>query len=343
MIIHKDIIIRLIFSFVLVAITIGVLGPVFINYLKMKLPGHHSEETDIDVLIRRQKERLRAQYGLHGDIVNGDSHKNQEAPNSNLHLPKEINQIYKETHWGGGEFLKEIQNEITKIYSYTIAETKINAFILLCEKRKYLHYLTAEHQTNKDAIKNFLVTLLIFFLITEEIRDEKYFIIGKIAKKLNISPFQLAIAFQIKLLMIIGIKKDIKEERLFSIVIILNQFSDETIKEASEVIAKRESNLWAKSPSQLLEELTLALTYASILRPIPKLKNKKDLITASEILGVTLQQDKDEIKKNYKKIALVQHPDKIVPLKLPKTLEKKAIEKFNQIQEAYELLMNHKN
>ncbi|MDD4974922.1 MAG: DnaJ domain-containing protein [Bacteriovorax sp.] len=356
MLIHKDIIIRVIFSFIFIAITFRVLGPIFFKYLKKKLPGQYTHESDIDAMIRRQKERLRAQYGLQGDVQssqfaryprddydeNSNRRANHRDESQSPPPSKEIEQIYKETKWGGGEFLKEIQHDITKNYSYTLADTKVNAFILLCEKRNYLRFLTPEHRASKTALKNYLVTLLIFFLLIEEIREKKYYILEKIAKKLGISSTELALAFQIKLLMVVSLKKELKEDRIFSEAIVINQYSEETIKEASEVIAKREANLWAKSPSQLFEELTLMLNYASMLTPIPRLKNKKDVDTACEILGINLQKNTEDIKKIYKKIALIKHPDKIVSQKLPKILESKAIERFNQIQEAYEVVIAHK-
>jgi DnaJ-domain-containing protein 1 len=345
MLIHKDIIIRVVFSFIFIAVTFRVLGPIFFNYLKKKLPGQYGQESDIDAMIRRQKERLRAQYGLQGDVQSSQMAKentNHRDESPSRPPTKEIEQIYKETKWGGGEFLKEIQLDITKNYSYTLADTKVNAFILLCEKRNYLRFLTPEHRASKTALKNYLVTLLIFFLLIEEIREKKYYILEKIAKKLGVSASELALAFQIKLLMIVSLKKELKEDRIFTEAIVINQYSEETIKEASESIAKREANLWAKSPSQLFEELTLALNYASMLIPIPKLKNKKDLDTACEVLGINLQQNIEDIKMTYKKIALIKHPDKIVSQKLPKVLENKAIERFNQIQEAYEVVIAHK-
>jgi DnaJ-domain-containing protein 1 len=345
MLIHKDIIIRVVFSFIFIAVTFRVLGPIFFNYLKKKLPGQYGQESDIDAMIRRQKERLRAQYGLQGDVQSSQMAKentNHRDESPSRPPTKEIEQIYKETKWGGGEFLKEIQHDITKNYSYTLADTKVNAFILLCEKRNYLRFLTPEHRASKTALKNYLVTLLIFFLLIEEIREKKYYILEKIAKKLGVSASELALAFQIKLLMIVSLKKELKEDRIFTEAIVINQYSEETIKEASESIAKREANLWAKSPSQLFEELTLALNYASMLIPIPKLKNKKDLDTACEVLGINLQQNIEDIKMTYKKIALIKHPDKIVSQKLPKVLENKAIERFNQIQEAYEVVIAHK-
>ena len=347
MIIHKDIIVRVVFTLVFCAITFQVLGPVFWDFLKKKLPGQFTHENDIDMMIKRQKERLRSQYGLSGDIQTSQLARNTREDNhedsaSKSPPTKEIQEIYKETKWGGGEFLKEIQMEISKNYSYTLADTKVNSFILLCEKRNYLRFLTPDHKASKIALKNYLVTLLIFFLLIDEVREKKFYILDKVAKKLAVSSHELALAFQIKLLMIVSSKNTLKEDRVFNESIVLNQYSEETIKEATEAIAKREANLWAKSPSQLLEELTLALNYASMLSPFPKIKNRKDIETACEILGVSLEQSTEEIKKAYKKIALAKHPDKIVSQHLPKILEKKAIERFNQIQEAYEVLIAHK-
>ncbi|MBC7714757.1 MAG: DnaJ domain-containing protein, partial [Rhizobacter sp.] len=60
------------------------------------------------------------------------------------------------------------------------------------------------------------------------------------------------------------------------------------------------------------------------------------------ILKADEDMETEEIKKLYKKMAMVKHPDKIGQMKLPKTLEKKAINNFNQIQEAYDIIMTHR-
>jgi curved DNA-binding protein CbpA len=75
---------------------------------------------------------------------------------------------------------------------------------------------------------------------------------------------------------------------------------------------------------------------------MPKLKNKKDVETAYEILGASPDLSLEEVKKLYKKLALQKHPDKIVSQKLPKVLERRAFERFNKIQEAYEVITSAK-
>ena len=345
MLIHKDIIVRVIFSFIFAGITFWVLAPVFFQYLKKKLPGYYSNEIDMDSMIKSQKERLRSQYGFSDQSKIPQTQKNDESlakktiVNQTSTQTNEIKKIFNETQWGGGQFLKDIQSEITKNYSYTLAESKVNAFILLCEKRDYLRFLNEDNRKSNLAIKNYLTTLLIFYLITEETKNKTFYIIDKISKKINTSSSELALALQIKLLMMISSKDKLKDEQIYCDTLVLNQYSDERIKMATELVARSEANLWAKDHSHFFEELTLALNYSSLLTPLPQLNSKNDLNTAFEILGITTKTKLPEIKRFYKKIALQKHPDKIISQKLPPFLEKKGIEKFNQIQKAYEIII----
>lgn len=330
--INTDIITRILFSFIFFAITLRVLGPIFFDFFKKKILNQQTNENDIDSMIKRQKEKLRAEYRLYNT-----------PPKEMENIKKsEMPDIFKKNQWGDEPLLKEIQNEISKNYSYSISNTKISNFINLCEKRNYLQLLSTGSQTSKIAFKNFLIAMLIYFLVVEEIREEKFFILEKTAKKLGLRAHELALAFQIKLLLLVNNKKELKEERIYSENLIVSQFPEEIIKDAVEAIAKNEANIWARNPSLLFEELILAINYATILSPIQKIKNKKDIKTACDILGITLDQNIEDIKKTYKKIALLKHPDKIVSQKLPAILEKRAISKFNQVQEAYEIIIAHK-
>lgn len=339
MTLNKDIILRMLFAFSFITICVRILAPIFISQMKKKLPGY-APENDIDQMIRRQKERLRAQYGLGSEVqTNQWGQKASSTDEAKADATPEIKKIYQETKWGGGAFLKDIQLEISKNFGHTLADTKVNAFILLCEKRNYISYLSHNNRASAPAIKNYLATLLLLFLLIEELREKNFFILDRMASKLGVTSPELALALQIKILMTISGKKELKEERIFTDTLVIAQYSEETTKEATESIARTEANLWAKSTSLFYEELTLVLSYANMLAPMPKLKNRKDIETAQNILGVTSSTSIEEIKKIYKKLALQKHPDKIVSQKLPKMLERKAFERFNRIQEAYEVIL----
>ena len=344
--INKDIILRVVFGFIFVAICARVLLPVLMDFLKSKMPGYYEQEKDIDILIKRQKERLRSQYGL--SSIDPKYYSGTEQPStetiaiSTAPPTKEMKEIYQESQWGGGVILKEIQQVITKNYSYTVAEGKIQNFISLVEKKHYLNFLNDNNKNSKESLKNYLISLFVLFVLSDEIREKKFNILSSIARKLNLSEFELAIALQMKILLTISLKKNLKEDRVYADNYVLNQYGEDTFNEARELIAKKEANLWAKSPSMLFEELSLTLSYAAIMAPVPKVLNRKDVDNAYLVLGVSKDQSLDEIKKIYKKIALQKHPDKIVSQKLPKIIERKAIEKFNKIQEALEIIVENR-
>ncbi len=348
----KDIIIRVLLGFVFIFITLKILGPVLINYLKMKMPGYRPPENDIDDMIRRKKEHLRLQYGLPAtntvpsDVTSKLMNTGTEVKSSIASAPKTevINSLYKETRWGGGEFLKSIQSLISKNYSYTIADSKVNSFILLSEKKSFLRFLSLNNQNNLDAIRNYLGLLLVFMMMIEEIRKKDYTLIEKLAKKIQISPQVFAVALQMKILATLSVnKKHITEEKIYGDVLILHQFSEESMMDATESIIKLEANIWAIDHSLFFEELALYINYATILVPKATLIHKKDIESARLIIGVKQDSSIEDIKKTYKKLALARHPDILASQNLPEMLKKKAAQNFTMIQAAYDLLLTQKN
>lgn len=339
--VNKDIIIRVGLGLVLIVVFAKVVGPIIFEILKRKIPGAYNPDNDIDSMIKSQKNRLRAQYGLVGrqeSTTAGKETTDEISVGPGSPVTKEVETLYKESRWGGGDFAKAIKDEITKNYSYTLAETKVNAFILLSEKRKYLGYLSVDNQKSLDSIKHYLSLVMLFLIIVEEIRNKEFNLLERIAKKCQVDSMEFALAIQLKIFFALSAKREIKEDRLFENKLTLHQYSEETMKEALDLILKKEANLWAKGHSLFVEELSLFLTYADVLVPTPKVQHKKDITTAYQILKATPEMEMEEIKRIYKKMAMLKHPDKIGQLKLPKALEKKAILNFNHIQEAYDII-----
>jgi DnaJ-domain-containing protein 1 len=338
--VNKDIIIRVGLGLVIFVVFAKVVGPVIFELLKRKIPGGYQPDNDIDSMIRRQKERMRSQYGLTSRDSIPATLKETESPEPSptRAATKEVETLYKESRWGGGDFAKGIQLEITKNYSYTLTETKVNAFILLSEKRHFLNYLSVENQKSTEAMKRYLSLVMLFLILVEEIRNREFNLLERVAKKCHLNPMEFALALQLKILYALSGKREIKEERLFEHVLTLHQYSEDTMKEALDLILKKEANLWAKGHSLFIEELSLHLAYASVLVPTPKVQNKKDIATAYIILNATADMEFEDIKKIYKKMAMLKHPDKIGQMNLPKALEKKALMQFNHIQEAYDII-----
>lgn len=61
------------------------------------------------------------------------------------------------------------------------------------------------------------------------------------------------------------------------------------------------------------------------------------------ILGCESRDSNEEIKKQYRKLVLDYHPDKIASKGLPEEFTKFANDKFREIQEAYEIIKKERN
>ncbi len=338
--INKDIIIRVGLGLVIFVVFVKVVGPAIFEILRRKIPGAYRPDNDIDGMIKNQQLRMRSQYGYVDKNISSTitSEIDPTAVIQGQAATKEVENLYKESRWGGSDFTKSIQAEITKKYSYTFAEAKVNAFILLSEKRQYLNYLSIDNQKSIEAIKHYLSLVMLFLIMIEEIRDREFFLIESFAKKYHLNIMEFALALQLKMLSALSKKKKIKEERLFEHVLTLHQYSEESMNDALDLILRSEANIWAKGHSFFIEELSLHLAYASVLVPTPRVQNKKDITTAYSILNANPEMEFEEIKKIYKKMAMLKHPDKIGQMNLPKILEMKALKQFNHIQEAYDII-----
>jgi DnaJ-domain-containing protein 1 len=327
--INKELIIRIVVAFVFFGFVARILIPLIYDALKGKQLGLSKNDSDIDYLIKKEKEVLKSKYRI--------STSSPNTPQVKLNSP-EIQKIKTELSWGGNDLQKEIKTKLNKDFSYAFGDNKIAAFLTLVEKRNYLSFIDIENEKiEKDQIINFLCVLFIMLNIVEEIKIKDLSFTNKCAQKIGIKGNELALAIQIKILAS-GNTKNIKSDRIYSDQLILSQFSEDSFRGAIEDIINLESRNWQKSISSFFEELTLFINYAQMLSPIKKPENKNDIETALIALGATAEDDFEIIKKKYKKLAQNYHPDKIIPKKLPGPLEKKAILKFNIIQEAYEII-----
>lgn len=320
---NKQIIIRILISFVFSAFALRILIPVLYNFFKLKISGQNNHN-DLDQMIRRQQDRLRTQYGI---TIQSKS-ANNNAPSNSQQL----------VHTN---FSNEILKNILSNYGYSINENKINTFLSLAEKRHLLNFLPEKYRNSTENKVLFLSQCLLMNILVDENIKKSFTMSQFIAKKLSLSIFEFTIGIQIKVLLHM---KNVHntEDKVFSDQYILKDFSEEIINNSINSIIQKEATLWAQSSSLLFEELSLYFHYASILLPLPVIQNKQDFESAALILHCKSTDSIEVIKKNYKRIALEKHPDKITAQKLPPKLEQQGLTNFNKIQEAYEILSKYK-
>lgn len=88
--INKELIIRIIIAFVFFGFVARILLPLILDALKGKRMGLSKNETDIDYMIKREKEALKSKYRIHSS--------NSQLPQNNIKSP-EIQKIKTELSW----------------------------------------------------------------------------------------------------------------------------------------------------------------------------------------------------------------------------------------------------
>ena len=313
-----------------IIIFIKVIGPLIIAHLKRKIPGFSEPNNDIDAMIRRQKEKLKAQYGL----VNTGTESCHE---------NHIKNIIQDTKWGSSKIIKEVQHSLKVNFAYVFADSTLSTFFLTIERKNYFYFLSANNQNNNTTIINYTCSLFIFLTTINEIKNRKLYLAKFFARKINSNEFTLSLAIQLKILTEVKeLNPEINEKIIFQSDFSLHQFSEDTIQKAITRVLQKEANLWAVGVPHFFEELSLNLKYAFFLTPFPEIKKNDDLQTCFQILGIKESADEAEIKKAFKIFAMSYHPDKIEALKLPQILDKKAKEKFNTFQRSYEIIIHRR-
>jgi hypothetical protein len=93
------------------------------------------------------------------------------------------------------------------------------------------------------------------------------------------------------------------------------------------------------SISTIILQVKEIISFFKILEPLPPLKGKKDKEGALKVLGLNPGSSKEQIKKQYKSLAKLKHPDRLKAKGISEEFDQKATENFTQIQKAYDILM----
>lgn len=98
-----------------------------------------------------------------------------------------------------------------------------------------------------------------------------------------------------------------------------------------------------KSKTEFFNELKEEAEIFHTLSPLPPLKGKSDRKGALVSLGLSDSATEEQIKKQYKKLARLKHPDRLRGKGIPQEFESIATENFTQIKQAYDILMSGKS
>lgn len=286
---------------------------------------------------RRFKTKTEELYTLDFEALSksgGDEKKKESS--------KKMIELIGSGQWGEGpayqEINKLIAGKIGRDPELSILSKHINSFI----NREVALALDKGELPLFEEIKEALVVKILINILVDEARSGDGPLTKKLSSRYNVQPKSIINAIDYMVTSAAkGSVKDLVKKVLTGTVPKVTQLSAVDLEKGSHIICiGADGKRFINSPTlmKLIEDQ--AIMFESLTK-LPPLKNKKDLRGALKIMGLGKNPEKDDVKKRYKKLAQLKHPDRLASKGLPTDMEKIASENFAVIQEAYHIILDH--
>lgn len=341
---NTDLLLNVVYLIVFLFITYKILSTTLLASIRKKIDPYadHRDEKDFDRMIKRKMDLLRANNGMYVPedyqssptqaLLRKEQNKGQQKQNNNI--PVQYKALFDDLSWGSGEEVKKIIKLFQREFSYTPNEQSLREKLKLHLKDEAL--IATINQSTKDEVLTLFYSRALFDYYFEEISDQRFSLIKKIALRLEVPTVLFAYAFQYMLL------TEAESKDRFQSKFLLNSFDLLKRQQLATVFFAHHGQELSKSVNALQELVKAHFAVADFIRPWPQLTKDSSLQDALSVLRTHQTFTPEEIKRNYKKIAMEKHPDKIASLKLPKEIEQNALKQFQIIQLAYEIISKQK-
>ncbi len=349
--IKTDILINVIAFSVVVYIATKIFAPLFGEYFQSFFTGSSrkkNSDINFDHLIEQKKAYLRgdvrvdpmnsthsAQKGnspyaqaLHKEFNQLSSlKKKSDAQKQRADELKTILQIMDSFQWGESKVLTKVAKELSSKINYRVEDPEVVKAFKELMKREILIGKNQNILGLKQTVLRLEVYLYLRLLFySSEFQDNR-------SKAWSISRANL------KKALFLYAKKLKSEERSDDLATALKKTQITLPSESDTFIIKALITREGLSMSVITKELKDTVEFFKILEPLPHLKSKKDKEGALKILGLPKGSSEAQIKKQYKTLAKLKHPDRLRGKGIPQEFDKIATENFTQIQMAYDILM----
>lgn len=312
------------------------------------------ENIDLDILIENKKQMLRSGVLEKTDLGQRSHKKAKSSTTEEAYREKfrEISQsggeegisdlkktlaLFDALQWGTSSELTARARKMSEKYGGNFESDDLVRVFRRLDKRETLLARTGGKLPDHDEILSLLETATWLEVLLSEAIIGKGELLKKTAQKYKFSLSALRRAVLSLALHAEGMHKDAIIEQLME-----EQHSLEQPGQRMEILLHKmllsPDKKFFASRSDLLKEIQHQATLFDSLAPLPPLKNKKDLDGARKILGVTAETPIEEIKKRYKKLAVLKHPDTLSAKGIPAKYTRIATENFAAMQEAYDII-----
>jgi hypothetical protein len=298
-----------------------------IEQKKIMLRGDGRESSDGKALDPQSGRKGRTEEALHQEY-NKLSQKKQRSPNEEKRYQelKTFMAMIDSLQWGAGPELKAIANKLGQLIGSRVDETIINQSFTQLKEREAFLTTQGELKSFTD-IQNALESYTFLKLLLEkpEVQSAQ-------AKKWNMDVLNLKRGLSLAFSKKKGgpsVKDLIKNNQPA-----LPQASSQNLlsfllQGGSKIQSRLDVANLIKEEAEIFHTLS----------PMAPLKGKNDREGALKSLGLGAGANLEQIKKQYKKLARLKHPDRLKGKGIPSEFESIATENFTQIKEAYDILI----
>ena len=256
--------------------------------------------------------------------------------------------FFDNAQWGEGIFFNKVKEKVEKKFSTNIENRDVSNMAHLFLRGDIFLKLKKEKLPSIDEIGKLMEHGLILIKLVEEAKMRRGSILNHISHREGIDILHLALGVEYFIL-------SAEEKGKVSESLIPMLLGDDYIKKTSleglhgkkissiilDTLVDEKKNIFNPFSSNFHKISDNAHIF-SCLSKIIHSKDKLDLNLALKIFNLRRSSSMEEVKKVYKRLAKLKHPDRLSGLNIPEKYISIANENFSRIQESYKLIVEFK-
>lgn len=282
-----------------------------------------------EALNRKRERKGRTEEALHNEYQNlSKENQKSSAIGQRLEELKKIIAIYDSFQWGAGPEIKEIANLVSQKVGERVPDEVVSrSFKTLSDRELFL--TPSQKVLSFGQIKKTIETFI--FLEGLGSGDQRF---NLLAKRWTMTTDSVKKGYAVYLTVL---KKDNKERKITELL--KKGVSPFTPLDTPKIISLMRPAGKLLELQDILSRIREEAELFHALSPLPPLNGKSDIQGAYKSLGLSNNASVEQIKKQYKKLAQLKHPDRLKGKGIPTQFESIATENFTQIKQAYDILM----
>lgn len=292
---------------------------------------------DIDRMIEQQKNILRHDQGISPEAPQEIKIKKQDSTTKNAYAKigdKSMLALIEGLQWGGGDEYSAISKKLNEQFNLQIDTSKLGQYFAAMINRDFL--LKFNPLPGREQVDKLIELRALLENLFEEFAHDGLGgpCIEALSSQKNVGIWEMAKAVEMVLL-----SDEKNGNTLLKFVLEKNSATKTVANKKSDIILKQMMS--ADKPANVslfLSRIDRYLAQVTPFSPLPEMSDKNDVEGALRIFGFKSNPGDDELKKQYKKLASLRHPDKLAGMNLDAALNKRANDNFTRIQSAWDLL-----